>query len=133
MRPSFWAGLIVGGLGLLFTAAMALAGLGLESILGLARSPLHTTDVHVDLSTLHHGLLSWDSVYESPAAPLVVWHTVPRLANMELEEGGRSSDSCLKLWQVEQFHLAGRTTTVKLCRAITGTRLYVNQRLYVRP
>jgi len=133
MRTSSLAGVVLSLVGLLLTVITALAAIHLETRPGPTRSTPQTTDVHVDLTSLHHGLLSWDAAYESPADPLAVWQTLPGLANMELADGARSSDPCLKLWQVEQFHLVGRTTTVKLCHARTGTRLYVNQRFYLRP
>jgi len=132
MRTSFLAGLVIGVLGLSVTAATAIAVPNVERNLGLVRGSVQIVDAHIDLTALHHGLLSWDSVYESPADPMAVWYSLPRLANMALEEGAHSGDICLILFQVEQFYGLGRTTTAKLCAASNGTRLYLNQRLQVR-
>ena len=133
MRHSILAALVTGVLAMLFTAAVAVVVMNVEARLDLARGSVETVKQHVNLTALHHGTLSWDGLYESNEDALAVWHTSPRLADMELEDGAKSSDQCLKLSRVEQFYAVGRTTTVRLCAVGSGTLMSVNQRLYLRP
>jgi hypothetical protein len=99
----------------------------------MARGSVKTVDASVDLTALPHGLLSWHGVYASPADPLAVWRTFPRLSKMELGEGAHSRHPCLRLFQVERFYAVMRTTSVRLCPASSGTLIYLNERIYLWP
>jgi hypothetical protein len=133
MRLPLIGSLAMSVLGLLLPAAAVLAALHLGQSRDSAHGSLRMVDWSLDLTALQHGVMSWDSVYEAQADRLTVWHTFPRLANFELEEGARSSEVCLKLYQIERFHALVSTTVVKLCTVRNGTRIFLVQHMYLRP
>jgi hypothetical protein len=133
MRRKCLACLLVGLPGGLLLGAILLATVNVEARLGLAPGSLRPVRTDVDLRAVHRGVVAWRGVYESTLPLSDTWHDYPRLAVMELEEGARSTDPCLRLSQVELFYQAGRQTSVRLCALKNGTRIYLYQRLYWRP
>jgi hypothetical protein len=133
MRRKILVGLSLGVMTVLLFGAASMACGSVEVRLGLPRGSARPVRTQVDLAALHRGVVAWSGLYETDQPLLDTWHRLPRLAVMELEEGVRSTDQCLRLSQVERYYFMGRQTSVRLCAMADGTLMYVSQRLYWRP
>jgi len=126
MRPGLRTGVGI-SLAALVLAAGVLAAMALEARLGMPFGSERTVSSRLDFSALRQGMLGWDRVYESRLETMDLWHTSPRLAHMQLEEGASSANQCLWLTQSERLLVVYRTTAVRLCSIQNGTMMTVHQ------
>lgn len=133
MRRQLLVSLILGVTSVLFLVTAVLTAITVGDALGLAHASARTVRRHVDLASAHRGIVAWTGQYETSQPVLDTWHNIPRLAAMELEDGARSADQCLKLGEVKQFHGVGYATSARLCEVRHGTRIVLNQRIYLWP
>jgi hypothetical protein len=126
MRPASRTALGLGVLALVLIAG-ALAAVAVETRLGLTGGHERTVSSRVDFSAVPQGMLGWDRVYESRLEKMDLWHASPRLAQMQLEEGARSTNQCLWLTQSERLLTVYSTTAVRLCSIQNGTMMTVHQ------
>jgi len=129
MKLSFLASLAVGSLGLTLVVASGLMHIGQARYPGAARA----ANVRLDISAIHHGYLGWQELYTTKDAMPDVWRWYTRVLAMELEEGTRSEDHCVKLARVQRFITIGRTIGVSVCSVCDGTLVSVYQTIHLSP
>lgn len=124
---------IVGGLAVGLASLGLMAQLNLDEVLERYPGALHAAADGLDLDSLTEGALHRQSVYQTSDELWVVkrWYLerfgISPASDMNLN----ASDNCVWLTQSKLAFRLVHTVTVLLCSAASGTRIHVNESVYL--